>query len=122
MPKARNASLGTSEKVTVAIGSTSSYMRWTLACGCGIGRTPPVVAAAPSWAASHPNYEQRGPAPTTPVDINPAKISLTFLPRTARLSCLARSAGQRSAGTWSHWGPGHTGDLITLREQVVQEL
>jgi hypothetical protein len=36
MPIARNASVGTSEKVTVAIGSTSSNMRWTLACGCGI--------------------------------------------------------------------------------------
>ncbi len=36
MPRARNASFGTSEKVTVAIGSTSSNMRWTSACGCGI--------------------------------------------------------------------------------------
>ena len=34
MPRARNASFGTSEKVTVAIGSTSSNMRWILACGC----------------------------------------------------------------------------------------
>src|ERR1700722_13845267 len=65
MPRARNASFGTSEKVTVAIGSTSSNMRGTLACGCGIP-APPVVVTAPSWAASHPGYEQRGPDPTTP--------------------------------------------------------
>src|SRR4051794_17107289 len=38
MPRARNASFGTLEKVTVAIGSTSSNMRWILARGCGIGR------------------------------------------------------------------------------------
>jgi hypothetical protein len=38
MPRARNASVATSEKVTVAIGSTSSNMRWTLACECDIGR------------------------------------------------------------------------------------
>jgi hypothetical protein len=37
MPMARKASFGTSEKVTVAIGSTSSNMRCTLACGCVIG-------------------------------------------------------------------------------------
>ncbi|WP_432837863.1 hypothetical protein [Dactylosporangium sp. CA-092794] len=33
---------------------------------------------AASWAASHPGYEQRCPDTTTPVDINPAKISLTL--------------------------------------------
>jgi transposase len=27
-----------------------------------------VVVTAPSWAASHPSYEQRGPDTTTPVD------------------------------------------------------
>jgi hypothetical protein len=28
-----------------------------------------VVVAAPSWAASHRSYEQRGPDTTTPVDL-----------------------------------------------------
>src|SRR5437762_13824835 len=46
MPRARNALVGMSEKVTVAIGSTSSNMRWTLAMGCGIGYASPVVVGA----------------------------------------------------------------------------
>src|SRR5690242_12689274 len=37
MPRARNASLGTSENVMVPIGSTSSNIRRTLASGCSIG-------------------------------------------------------------------------------------
>jgi HEAT repeat protein len=36
--EARNASFGTLEKVTVAIGSPSSNMWWILASRCGIGR------------------------------------------------------------------------------------
>jgi len=34
--------------------------------------------------APHPSYEQRGLDPTTPVDVNPAEISLTLMPPTAR--------------------------------------
>src|SRR4051794_1053757 len=73
MPRARNASFGTSEKVTVAIGSTSSNMRRILACGWGIGQHL-LCSRQPWWAASHRSYERPGPETTTPADINPTVV------------------------------------------------
>nr|BFE72020.1 hypothetical protein GCM10020092_053210 [Actinoplanes digitatis] len=69
MPRARNSSFGISEKVTVAIGSTSSNMRWTRACVCGMvgdscDRDGALVATA------HPGYERCCPDPTTRVEVN----------------------------------------------------
>jgi hypothetical protein len=80
MPTARNASFGASEKVTVAIGSTSSNMRWTLASGCGIGWLPLSSCRHPHGQPLTPATNNAGPDTTTPGDINPAKIGLTLLP------------------------------------------
>src|SRR5215471_19056361 len=66
-------------------------------------RSPsPVVVTAPSWAASHPCYEQRGPDTTTPVDSAGQRRGVTRTRST--LGCRGLVAGWATPGPYPPLG------------------